>query len=64
MDGKLAEKRVEAAVPNDTAFCPFQDDIPGPGFYNVIHQSPVFNSVSLSNRGTCMFPSTVRAPGC
>ncbi|KAK7801635.1 hypothetical protein U0070_015484 [Myodes glareolus] len=35
-----------------------KDDIPGPGFYNVIHQSPVFNSVSLSNRGTCMFPST------
>ncbi|XP_051027882.1 O(6)-methylguanine-induced apoptosis 2 [Acomys russatus] len=35
-----------------------KDDIPGPGFYNVIHQSPVFNSVSLSKRGTCAFPST------
>ncbi|XP_076790094.1 O(6)-methylguanine-induced apoptosis 2 isoform X2 [Arvicanthis niloticus] len=35
-----------------------KDDIPGPGFYNVIHQSPVFNSVSLSKRGTCTFPST------
>nr|XP_048299167.1 O(6)-methylguanine-induced apoptosis 2 isoform X2 [Myodes glareolus] len=41
-----------------------KDDIPGPGFYNVIHQSPVFNSVSLSNRGTCMFPSTASFPGC
>ncbi|XP_059111166.1 O(6)-methylguanine-induced apoptosis 2 isoform X2 [Peromyscus eremicus] len=35
-----------------------KDDIPGPGFYNVIHQSPVFNNVSLSKRGTCTFPST------
>nr|XP_020757718.1 O(6)-methylguanine-induced apoptosis 2 [Odocoileus virginianus texanus]XP_020757719.1 O(6)-methylguanine-induced apoptosis 2 [Odocoileus virginianus texanus]XP_020757720.1 O(6)-methylguanine-induced apoptosis 2 [Odocoileus virginianus texanus]XP_020757721.1 O(6)-methylguanine-induced apoptosis 2 [Odocoileus virginianus texanus] len=34
-----------------------QDDIPGPGFYNVIHQSPVFDSVSLSKKGTCTFPS-------
>ncbi|XP_004465442.2 O(6)-methylguanine-induced apoptosis 2 isoform X1 [Dasypus novemcinctus] len=34
-----------------------QDDVPGPGFYNVIHQSPVFNSVSLSTKGTCTFPS-------
>ncbi|XP_023587778.1 O(6)-methylguanine-induced apoptosis 2 [Trichechus manatus latirostris] len=34
-----------------------QDDIPGPGFYNVIHQSPVSNSVSLSKKGTCTFPS-------
>ncbi|XP_006862458.1 PREDICTED: O(6)-methylguanine-induced apoptosis 2 [Chrysochloris asiatica] len=34
-----------------------KDDIPGPGFYNVIHQSPVFNSVSLSKKGTCTFPS-------
>ncbi|KAL2773182.1 O(6)-methylguanine-induced apoptosis 2 isoform 2, partial [Daubentonia madagascariensis] len=33
------------------------DDIPGPGFYNVIHQSPVSNSVSLSKKGTCTFPS-------
>ncbi|XP_055467435.1 O(6)-methylguanine-induced apoptosis 2 [Psammomys obesus] len=34
------------------------DDIPGPGFYNVVHQSPVFNSASLSKKGTCTFPST------
>ncbi|XP_012975696.1 O(6)-methylguanine-induced apoptosis 2 isoform X1 [Mesocricetus auratus] len=34
-----------------------KDDIPGPGSYNVTHQSPVFNSVSLSKRGTCTFPS-------
>ncbi|XP_075851222.1 O(6)-methylguanine-induced apoptosis 2 isoform X2 [Microcebus murinus] len=33
------------------------DDLPGPGFYNVIHQSPVSNSVSLSKKGTCTFPS-------
>ncbi|XP_035944922.1 O(6)-methylguanine-induced apoptosis 2 isoform X1 [Halichoerus grypus] len=34
-----------------------KDSIPGPGFYNVIHQSPVFNSASLSTKGTCTFPS-------
>ncbi|ERE82306.1 putative UPF0490 protein [Cricetulus griseus] len=34
-----------------------KDDVPGPGFYNVIHQSPVFNNASLSKRGTCTFPS-------
>ncbi|XP_008060355.1 O(6)-methylguanine-induced apoptosis 2 [Carlito syrichta] len=34
-----------------------KEDVPGPGFYNVIHQSPVSNSVSLSKKGTCMFPS-------
>ncbi|XP_070259284.1 O(6)-methylguanine-induced apoptosis 2 isoform X2 [Myotis yumanensis] len=33
------------------------DNIPGPGSYNVTHQSPVFDSVSLSTRGTCAFPS-------
>uniref|UniRef100_A0A8C5K2M1 Sperm tail PG rich repeat containing 1 n=1 Tax=Jaculus jaculus TaxID=51337 RepID=A0A8C5K2M1_JACJA len=33
------------------------NNIPGPGFYNVIHQSPVFNSVSLSKKGTGTFPS-------
>ncbi|KAB1269050.1 O-methylguanine-induced apoptosis 2 [Camelus dromedarius] len=33
------------------------DDIPGPGSYNVTHQSPVFDSVSLSKKGTCTFPS-------
>ncbi|KAK2497265.1 hypothetical protein MC885_009393 [Smutsia gigantea] len=35
----------------------FKDDVPGPGFYNVIHQSPVSNSVSLSKKVTCTFPS-------
>ncbi|XP_052571279.1 O(6)-methylguanine-induced apoptosis 2 isoform X5 [Peromyscus californicus insignis] len=40
------------------------DDIPGPGFYNVIHQSPVFNNVSLSKRGTCTFPSTAASASC
>ncbi|KAM7100260.1 O(6)-methylguanine-induced apoptosis 2 isoform 1-T1 [Molossus nigricans] len=35
-----------------------KDDIPGPGSYNVTHQSPVSNSVSLSKKGTCTFPST------
>ncbi|XP_025781451.1 O(6)-methylguanine-induced apoptosis 2 [Puma concolor] len=35
----------------------YKDNIPGPGFYDVIHQSPVFNSVSLSKKGTCTFPS-------
>ncbi|CAD7678457.1 unnamed protein product [Nyctereutes procyonoides] len=34
-----------------------KDGIPGPGFYDVIHQSPVFNNVSLSKKGTCTFPS-------
>ncbi|KAM6216957.1 O(6)-methylguanine-induced apoptosis 2 [Rhynchocyon petersi] len=34
-----------------------KDDIPGPGFYDVTHRSPVFNSVSLSKKGTCAFPS-------
>ncbi|XP_049631512.1 LOW QUALITY PROTEIN: O(6)-methylguanine-induced apoptosis 2-like [Suncus etruscus] len=33
------------------------DNTPGPGFYNIIHQSPVFNSVSLSKKGTGAFPS-------
>ncbi|XP_012666842.1 O(6)-methylguanine-induced apoptosis 2 [Otolemur garnettii] len=36
---------------------PFQDDVPGPGFYDVIHQSPVSNSVSWSKKGTSTFPS-------
>lgn len=39
-----------------------KDDIPGPGFYDVIHQSPVFDSVSLSKKGTGTFPSMVRTP--
>ncbi|XP_003471374.2 O(6)-methylguanine-induced apoptosis 2 [Cavia porcellus] len=34
-----------------------KNDIPGPGSYNIIHQSPVFSSVSLSRKGTCTFPS-------
>ncbi|XP_058160105.1 O(6)-methylguanine-induced apoptosis 2 isoform X3 [Dasypus novemcinctus] len=41
-----------------------QDDVPGPGFYNVIHQSPVFNSVSLSTKGTCTFPSMASVSCC
>lgn len=50
------------SVPVTPRAFPFQDNIPGPGSYNVTHQSPVFNSVSLSTRGTCAFPSRVRAP--
>ncbi|XP_044527277.1 O(6)-methylguanine-induced apoptosis 2 [Gracilinanus agilis] len=38
-------------------FCYKLDDNPGPGFYNVIHQSPEFNSVSISRKGTGAFPS-------
>ncbi|XP_045440982.1 O(6)-methylguanine-induced apoptosis 2 [Pipistrellus kuhlii] len=34
-----------------------KDNSPGPGAYNVTHQSPVFHSASLSTRGTCAFPS-------
>nr|KAF6508344.1 sperm tail PG-rich repeat containing 1 [Rousettus aegyptiacus] len=41
-----------------------KDDNPGPGFYNVIHQSPVFNSVSLSKKGTCTFPSMASVSYC
>ncbi|XP_042807874.1 O(6)-methylguanine-induced apoptosis 2 isoform X3 [Panthera leo] len=41
-----------------------QDDIPGPGFYDVIHQSPVFSSVSLSKKGTCTFPSMASVSCC
>ncbi|EHB08883.1 hypothetical protein GW7_07482 [Heterocephalus glaber] len=33
------------------------NDVPGPGSYNIIHWSPVFSSVSLSRKGTCTFPS-------
>ncbi|XP_036888584.1 O(6)-methylguanine-induced apoptosis 2 isoform X2 [Sturnira hondurensis] len=40
------------------------DDIPGPGFYNVTHQSPVSTSVSLSKRGTCAFPSMASVSCC
>ncbi|XP_045338152.1 O(6)-methylguanine-induced apoptosis 2 isoform X6 [Leopardus geoffroyi] len=41
-----------------------KDNIPGPGFYDVIHQSPVFNSVSLSKKGTCTFPSMASVSCC
>lgn len=58
MDIRLAKKHSG----NDTLFSSFQDGIPGPGFYDVIHQSPVFNNVSLSKKGTCTFPSMVRTP--
>ncbi|XP_019403077.1 PREDICTED: O(6)-methylguanine-induced apoptosis 2 [Crocodylus porosus] len=34
-----------------------KEESPGPGFYNVIHQSPEFNSTSLSKKGTGYFPS-------
>nr|XP_025868250.1 O(6)-methylguanine-induced apoptosis 2 isoform X3 [Vulpes vulpes] len=41
-----------------------EDGIPGPGFYDVIHQSPVFNNVSLSKKGTCTFPSMASVSCC
>ncbi|XP_005617860.1 O(6)-methylguanine-induced apoptosis 2 isoform X3 [Canis lupus baileyi] len=41
-----------------------KDGIPGPGFYDVIHQSPVFNNVSLSKKGTCTFPSMASVSCC
>uniref|UniRef100_A0A8B9C5W9 Sperm tail PG-rich repeat containing 1 n=1 Tax=Anser brachyrhynchus TaxID=132585 RepID=A0A8B9C5W9_9AVES len=34
-----------------------QSENPGPGFYNVTHQSPEINSTSLSKKGTGYFPS-------
>ncbi|XP_051844186.1 O(6)-methylguanine-induced apoptosis 2 isoform X2 [Antechinus flavipes] len=40
------------------------DENPGPGFYNVIHQSPEFNSVSLSKKGTGCFPSVITEYSC
>lgn len=63
MDVELAEKHngIECIQMTPHAL-PFQDDLPGPGFYNVIHQSPVSNSVSLSKKGTGTFPSMVRNP--
>nr|XP_038023138.1 O(6)-methylguanine-induced apoptosis 2 isoform X1 [Anas platyrhynchos] len=36
-----------------------QSENPGPGFYNVTHQSPEINSPSLSKKGTGYFPSLV-----
>lgn len=63
MGVKLVEKPSGTkSVPMTPHALPFQDNIPGPGSYNITHQSPVFNSVSLSTRGTCAFPSRVRAP--
>lgn len=63
MDVKLVDKHNGIKyIPMIPPALPFQDDNPGPGFYNVIHQSPVFNSVSLSKKGTCTFPSMVRTP--
>ncbi|XP_054576984.1 O(6)-methylguanine-induced apoptosis 2 isoform X2 [Eptesicus fuscus] len=41
-----------------------KDNIPGPGSYNITHQSPVFNSASLSTRGTCAFPSRASVSYC
>ncbi|XP_053432104.1 O(6)-methylguanine-induced apoptosis 2 isoform X3 [Nycticebus coucang] len=41
-----------------------QDDVPGPGFYDVIHQSPVSNSVSWSKKGTSTFPSMASISCC
>uniref|UniRef100_K7GBM1 Sperm tail PG-rich repeat containing 1 n=1 Tax=Pelodiscus sinensis TaxID=13735 RepID=K7GBM1_PELSI len=34
-----------------------QNEIPGPGFYNVVHQPAEMNSTSLSTKGTGYFPS-------
>nr|XP_051712649.1 O(6)-methylguanine-induced apoptosis 2 isoform X4 [Oryctolagus cuniculus] len=41
-----------------------KDDVPGPGFYNVTHRSPVSNSVSLSKKGTGTFPSMASLSCC
>ncbi|XP_061453107.1 O(6)-methylguanine-induced apoptosis 2 [Rhineura floridana] len=34
-----------------------ESENPGPGFYNVTHQSALLNNVSQSRKGTCFFPS-------
>uniref|UniRef100_A0A8D2KV17 Sperm tail PG-rich repeat containing 1 n=1 Tax=Varanus komodoensis TaxID=61221 RepID=A0A8D2KV17_VARKO len=34
-----------------------ENENPGPGFYNVTHQSALLNNVSQSRKGTCFFPS-------
>ncbi|KAM6428258.1 O(6)-methylguanine-induced apoptosis 2 isoform 1-T1 [Liasis olivaceus] len=34
-----------------------ENENPGPGLYNVIHQSMLLNNVSQSQKGTCFFPS-------
>nr|XP_047905501.1 O(6)-methylguanine-induced apoptosis 2 isoform X2 [Anser cygnoides] len=41
-----------------------QSENPGPGFYNVTHQSPEINSTSLSKKGTGYFPSLVPRTAC
>uniref|UniRef100_A0A670XR99 Sperm tail PG-rich repeat containing 1 n=1 Tax=Pseudonaja textilis TaxID=8673 RepID=A0A670XR99_PSETE len=40
--------------------CFFQNENPGPGLYNIIHQSMLLDNVSQSRKGTCFFPSMVR----
>ncbi|XP_060547425.1 O(6)-methylguanine-induced apoptosis 2 isoform X3 [Pantherophis guttatus] len=34
-----------------------ENENPGPGLYNIIHQSMFLNNVSQSRKGTCFFPS-------
>ncbi|XP_070620328.1 O(6)-methylguanine-induced apoptosis 2 [Erythrolamprus reginae] len=34
-----------------------ENENPGPGLYNITHQSKLLDSVSLSRKGTCFFPS-------
>ncbi|XP_062449811.1 O(6)-methylguanine-induced apoptosis 2 [Rhea pennata] len=41
-----------------------QSEAPGPGFYNVTHQSTESNSTSLSQKGTGYFPSLVARIAC
>ncbi|XP_062996889.1 O(6)-methylguanine-induced apoptosis 2 [Elgaria multicarinata webbii] len=40
-----------------TRFQYIENENPGPGFYNVTHQSALLNNVSQSRKGTCFFPS-------
>uniref|UniRef100_A0A8C7DUZ1 Sperm tail PG-rich repeat containing 1 n=1 Tax=Naja naja TaxID=35670 RepID=A0A8C7DUZ1_NAJNA len=37
-----------------------RNENPGPGLYNIIHQSMLLDNVSQSRKGTCFFPSLVR----
>ncbi|KAM8795974.1 LOW QUALITY PROTEIN: O(6)-methylguanine-induced apoptosis 2 [Eudromia elegans] len=41
-----------------------QNETPGPGFYNIAHQSAERNSISLSQKGTGYFPSLVARIAC
>ncbi|XP_068513596.1 O(6)-methylguanine-induced apoptosis 2 isoform X4 [Anas acuta] len=41
-----------------------QSENPGPGFYDVTHQSPEINSPSLSKKGTGYFPSLTSTDFC